>query len=169
MEYRRAQLGGISLLLLGVLAICSSMAHARPRRIWRHRELWKESDVVCIAKLGATTEKDNDLFLPGELDRLDTVLKIELIMKGDVSLEQVTFVHFQYPPNTKFTLGNGPTFPGFPSKNTPANARREVPDVGDIQYLFYLKKRPNGEYGPTSGDNDADFSVAPLQSRAVSD
>lgn len=166
MECRRDRLTGVMVALLIALLMCNSMVHARPRRIWTHSTLWKESDVVCIARLGLTTKKDNDVFFPDELERLDTDLKIELIMKGDESIQELTFVHFQYRPDAKTTLGNGPTFPDFPSQDMAQNVRDAIPVKGKPAYLFFLKRRTNGTYGPTSGDNDADISVARLQSRA---
>jgi hypothetical protein len=159
-----------------VLAILAMTWHvgaveARPRRIWTYEALLSESKVVCLASIKSTTKIDNKDFLPEWLDSYESELTIKAVLKGDPQLKRARFIHYRYKPGVD-ELGNGPSFAVLRDQSKKAEGKEA--DAGKpetdldptLTFLFFLRDREGGAYGPMSGDDDAHLSVARVEGYA---
>src|SRR5436190_1393351 len=91
------------IVAISFVAVCASDASARRIEIWTYEGLFKEADLVVIAKV--TGGKDN-----GEKTKLggwdvqfigtDTAFKVESTLKGKAP-EKLTVLHFRLPDGTQ--------------------------------------------------------------------
>lgn len=149
-----------------VLAMVNHL-DGRPRPIWTYKSLWSESETVCIGVVKSTKVVPNKEFLPDYVEGLESEVRIVAVLKGDTKSESIRFRHFRYRQDIRNTLGNGPTFAVLRGqREIDASGGQGGPvEIGanktsDVSFLFFLKRRGDGTFGPTSGDDDASLSVA---------
>jgi len=135
----------------------------QPGRIWTYETLVAESDMVCIGTVKSTKKVENAEFFPDFLDRFESEIRVLAVLKGDSKLEDLAFVHFRYRPDTRSTLGNGPTFAVLDdlegkegAEGREAGERTKQPAT----FLLFLHRRPDGAYEPACGNDGAAMGVA---------
>lgn len=131
----------------------ASVAITRPIENWTYKKLWADSQVVCIAHIVSSKLTANPDFEPDHLERIESTLKISLVMKGDAKLTDFVVVHYRYKKDAD-GIGNGPSFM---FGDDEIRLSKEQERGGD--FMLFLKRSPEGLYKPTSGDLDAGFSV----------
>lgn len=161
-----------SVFAFAILAITWQFgtAEARPVRIWTYKDLFSESKVVCLASPKSTKKIENKDFFPDHLDCFESKLAVKATLKGDPKIVEIRFIHYHYKPGAN-GIGNGPTFAVLrdwtKAEGKVTDPRKPEPEVDpEMTFLFFLRDRDGGAYGPISGDADAHISVAIVQGSA---
>lgn len=133
-----------------ILALSAVPAIARPVRVWKDAELWKEADVVVLA----TPQSTKDVKVAAVQPRPDywvdveTKLDVQATLKGEAAAE-ITLRHARYKDGV-MPVPNGPMFVRLdPEKRH--------------QFLLFLKRNEAGVLEPLSGQMDAYDSVRWVQ------
>src|SRR5262245_4541744 len=131
-------------------ALITATVSARPARVWSDAELWKEADVVVLARPKST----KDVTLVAKEPRpefwidVETTLEVQIMLKGDAK-DEIVFRHARYKEGA-IPLPNGPIFV------------KLDPDKRQ-QFLLFLKRTEGGVFEPLSGQMDAHDSVRWVQ------
>lgn len=162
----------LSLLLLMLLAL---PAHSRLINWVPYTELMEKSDLVCIVRFSSSHVVDLPLDDPefatdNHNDYLVLLTKFEVIahLKGTCAPE-IGLVHYQFAPGKG--VANGPSFvdfsrPSFPAPRIQSLKQKATPKRSDpkaLEYLMFLKRRPDGKYAPTAGQLDLIVSVRRIE------
>ena len=132
------------------VAISALPASARPVRVWKDAELWKEADVVVLATPRSTKNVKVAAVQPRPDFWIDveTKLDVQVTLKGEAAAE-IVLRHARYKDGV-MAVPNGPMFVRFdPDKRQ--------------QFLFFLKRNADGILEPLSGQMDAHDSVRWVQ------
>jgi hypothetical protein len=160
-----ACLGGVVLLVLVI-------APASARRIedWPYERLFKEADLVVIARAEGTADT-RDVFKAGgwETDFIgqETTLTVQATLKGDAKRDtRIRVLHYRLPRGV--SVVNGPLLVSFRSgtlavKGT-VDGHAFKAALGRPEYLTFLRTRLDGRYEPVSGPIDPALSVRALTS-----
>lgn len=147
-----------------VLCAAGSATLARPIETWTYQKLWNDADLVCVAHVKASKLVANDDFEPDYLEKIESRLTVDVIMKGDRSLKEVTVVYYRYKKGVN-GIGNGPSF-AFGDDEMRFGEKSDQDEKRDRPFLLFLKPVAGGRFKPVSGDMDAGFSVSPVNGRA---
>lgn len=167
--------------MLGTALVASPFAYARLTRAWTPEELRDESDFIGIIEPIANELVDEkltlglmrgQLVLPGVNTRFRVELTFKVTRKSFLHAiffwrytppTEVTVLHFQQT-DAALDVANGPLLVNFPlgpvryEKRT-SKDKQEISNVhmsgATPQYLAFLKRRADGRYEPTTGQEDA--------------
>jgi hypothetical protein len=142
-------------LVAAVLALQAPAASARALPYWPYDKLFKEADLVVIAKATAV-EATDDQPANDDLKRLKTMLRAQTtsfgvlhVLKGKADGNSLRVVHFAFKPGEPGP-DNGPGLMSFETKQPP-------------DHLLFLRARKDGRYEPVTGEYDPDLSVRELR------
>ena len=161
-------------VLAGV--IVPSACWARKVEHWSYDRLFKEADLVVIARAASSRPcKDNwseRFFEQDRFQGLEATFEVASTLKGQVP-ETFKLLHFKYKPD-ETPYNDGPGLVSFLSRSLSIDVR-EAGDPGSSglepvrkrmvsapEYLLFLKKRKDGRYEAISGQMDPDVSVRTL-------
>jgi hypothetical protein len=154
-----------SVILMWLVAAIGLAAPAAGRQIeqWSYERLFKEADVVVIARSeGTAASEDQPAVSPfaAGLTGQRTTFRIESALKGQVEGKQIVVVHFKRKDNVLFA--NGPLLVGFRTEGPViegGGARKYQAKLSRPQYLLFLRKAEGGRFEPVSGQIDPRMSV----------
>ena len=143
--------------------VVGPFASARQVESWPYERLFKEADVVVIATVKASVETKD----PAPDGRWKSVLigqatsfTIDTVIKGTVPAAPLTVLHFKLKPGV--VAQDGPMLVGFRSKGPVIEGGGVVKyhvELGNPQYLLFLKRDGKDRFAPVSGQIDALLSV----------
>lgn len=145
-------------------------ASARLIENWPYERLFKEADLVVIAKAADTTDtKDRFSTKSWKVEFIgqDTQFVAESILKGKLGADKkLTVLHYRLPEGVQII--NGPLLvkfrkDGVPLKGT-INGSAFKAVIGLPDYMLFLRLRPDGRYEPVSGEIDPVLSIRELHS-----
>ena len=171
----------VLLAAMWAAVLTAPSGHARLSRASTPEELWDESDFIGIIEPIATAPADErftlkltdgQLALPG----VNTRFRVEMTFRATRATllhlvffwrhkppQEVTVLHFQ-ETDAASQVANGPMLVNFPlppvryEKRT-LKDQREISNIqmpaATPQYLAFLKRRSDGRYEPTTGQEDA--------------
>jgi hypothetical protein len=176
---RSVSFQSVRVLLVAIVAasFCASAGNARITRHWTWDDLYAESDFVGIVVPVANEPVDEKLTLKlvhGQLTlpAVNTRFRVEMALKHPSSepLKEVTVLHFSETFES-LEVANGPSLVNFPvgpveyEKKT-LKDKKVIAEIHmgktDPLYLAFLKRRADGRYEPTSGQEDADEAFREL-------
>lgn len=164
----------LTCLLLSLLFLRPTFAPAAMVPLPSLAALTNDSDFIAIVRAIDTTPTEDRL--DGELAYrgFNTRFVILTVLKGAGAKpqEMITLLHFDYDPTYKDPIINGPTFMSFAT--APARLERSLIIKGKRQkggatfdavplYIAFLKKRADGRFEPTGGQEYSDFSFREMQ------
>ena len=130
----------------------SQSSCARPVKMWSYDELFAEADLVVIAE--PRTVQRTAESLPrhaGLLVGLTTSFAPKYVVKGTPRERQIRLIHYELK-DTDAIIINAPMLVSF-----------EIDErVIAVEYLLFLKVRPDDRYEPVSGQIDPIMSVRKL-------
>lgn len=168
-------------VLLAAIAVGSffaSTGDARITRAWTWDDLYAKSDFVGIVVPVANEAVDEKLTLKLDhgqltLPAVNTRFRVEMALKraGQAEpLKELTVLHFSETVES-LEVANGPALVNFPvgpveyEKKT-LKDKKVIAEIHmgktDPVYLAFLKRRADGRFEPTSGQEDADESFREL-------
>jgi len=146
---------------------------ARPIPILTYEELAEKSDAIVIADAletqpAKTTTPGTPL--PTGWAQVETMLRVHLVLKGEITDETLTFVHLRPITNKGRSLIGGPTLLTF---NTEGNLwhftfdrhpawRKEGDRFSKAKYLLFLNRLEDGRYEAATGQRDSIEAVKQL-------
>jgi hypothetical protein len=136
--------------------------HARPVKKWSYADLFKESEIVVIAR-AITTEEGTDG--PNQappkpyLKPVITTFDVVQTLKGNGGLKKLTVFHYRLDPERREVIVNGPMLVTFHSDNLKLKLNNVTNAVLKPEYLLFLKKRGDDRYECVSGQYDPRLSV----------
>jgi hypothetical protein len=147
------------LLVLGLVAGFTGLAHSRLFRTWTYQELKDSSDLVVIAHPSESHPLEEEYVLPG-ISRMpskgadsrylargmETKFEILTTLKG-IGVQSVVLHHYGRADDGPEI--NGPSFMEFDPKACD-------------RYLLFLKKRTDGQYEGVAGQTDLFLSIKTL-------
>ena len=157
------QCAHITLLFMMCGWLISPVAFARRIESWPYERLFKEADLVVIAKATATEtcqDKTTDNPWKTEFVGLNTTFQVKAILKGKPGDETITVLHFRLRDGVG--LEDGPLFVSFREKGIRLELKDGIAELGVSEYLLFLKAREDGRYEPVSGRVDPELSVREL-------
>jgi len=150
-----------------VVCLTLLVAPARARKIeeWGYERLFKEADLVVIARAdGSVDTKDEfkEKGWKGEFIGQETTLSVFSVLKGDIkNAKTIKVLHFRLPKDV--AVKNGPSLVTFRNKALPLsgtiNGIAFKAALGRPEYMLFLRARPDGRFEPTSGQIDPALSV----------
>jgi hypothetical protein len=157
-----------TLSAIALLAISAAPAFARLLENWPYERLFKEADLVVIARAERTTETKERLSPAGwkvEFIGQETVFTVQTILKGKVKDERkLQVLHYRLPDDV--LIANGPLLVSFRTEplvlKGVVNGRAFKTALGRPEYLLFLRVRPDGRFEPVSGQVDPALSVREL-------
>jgi hypothetical protein len=158
----RLVLSGILLALTSLL--WTGQATARLLESWPYERLFKEADLVVIAKAVAVAdsgEKTTDNPWKVEFQGVTTTFEAHHVLKGKVD-KKLKVLHFRLKDGQD--VRNGLLLVSFRLKGFSINTKTMKAGVGTPEYLLFLKTRSDGRYEPVSGRVDPELSVREVYS-----
>jgi hypothetical protein len=142
---------------------------ARRVEHWSYDRLFKEADLVVIAKAGETTDtKDrfSTKLWKVEFIGQDTQFVPESVLKGKLDAKKgFTVLHYRLPEKIKII--NGPSLVSFRKEGLmlegTINGMAFQASLGTPVYMLFLRLRLDGRYEPVSGEIDPSLSVRELR------
>ena len=126
----------------------------------------EKSDVVVIGRFEKTedTGKTNSVGLQKiEVLEVQSVFRIEAVLKGTVSTNSLSLKHYRRPPTSspfdEVTVTVGPQY----SFVTFAKSMNSATAYFDDLYLIFLKQRTNGMLVPVTGTTDPKWSFLNIE------
>jgi hypothetical protein len=156
-------------LLVAVLAaaVFPWPCGARPFPRWPYERLFKESDVVVIARADSSRDSggvstDNPWKL--QLQGVDTVFSVRAVLKGKVEGNTLTVFHYRIKPreggdSLDDVVINGPLLVRFRTKDEKLTPAEAAASFGPHEYMLFLKRRADGRTEPVSGQTDPFLSL----------
>lgn len=151
-------------LSVACLLVCCPALLGRFIESWPIKRLFAEADVVIIAAAERTTDVPVALIddrWPLELAGRETTFEINHVLKGQVprsgkiGVLYFNFGKLRHGAKKDEPVIDGPLFVNF--RVTPKKV-----GVSRVEYLIFLRKRPDGRYAPVSGDIDSKLAVREL-------
>ena len=135
-------------IIIALLA-ASATALARPIEMLTYQQLHDRADLILILKVRAITETDaktktEEYGDPDFYQGYKAKCEVLSVLKGSLEQTNVAIAFFQNPQ-------------GIPGFNGAIIAPFMLRD--NLVYLAYLKRRPNGELAPLTGEYDAGRSI----------
>ena len=143
---------------LFLLIICFPLgANARAIPFVSFDELRGKSDLIVIATPIAVREvAEHDQiphYMAGDIkSAIETTFKIWTVLKGDITLKELTLHHLSHNSFTRPQL-NGPTIVSFDPKQ-------------NKKYLLFLKREPDGRYITAWGQVDPYISIREIKNES---
>jgi hypothetical protein len=143
---------------------------ARQIEQWSYERLFKEADVIVIAKPESVADVDvkpKDARMQRDFLGRVTTFSVVSTIKGDAKGKTIDVLHFRMREG--MGSANGPLLISFHTKpvriegkaggnnNTPVTAF--VMELGPPEYLLFLKAGQDGRFEPVSGQYDSRLSV----------
>jgi hypothetical protein len=157
-----------SLITMALLTFAAGPVSGRLLENWPYERLFKEADLVVIARAESTTDT-KDRFKP-ELWKVqflgqDTVFAVQSTLKGKLKEGQtVKVLHYRLPEGV--LVQNGPSLVSFRKDSVElkgtVNDRTFKASLGRPEYMLFLRARPDGRFEPVSGQVDPALSVREL-------
>jgi hypothetical protein len=152
-------------IMLGLLVALGSAGAAVGRQIeqWSYERLFREADVVVIARSEGTAASDDrpaESKWANSLTGQRTTFRIDSALKGQVEGDQIVVVHFKKKENVLFE--NGPLLVAFRTEGSVIEGggmRKYLLKLSRPEYLLFLKKAEGGRFEPVSGQIDPRLSV----------
>ena len=121
-----------------VLAAAALAASAREVGSGSFRELDKRADIIAVARPVSIMDTAEETNLPNispaiQVVGMSTKFDVDLVLKGDSSLTNLTVHHYRLKENKE--LIGGPNLASFDLKES-------------ARYLLFLKHEPDGRYAP---------------------
>lgn len=152
--------------------LCAATASARLLESWPYDKLFKEADVIVIAKALTAEEAAADSFVddrwPLRLIGINTTFEVVHVIKGKAARNKVQVLHFKFGESIHKgkeveAVFDGPSLVEFRGKEltvkTEKNGTLHLPAP---QYMLFLRARKDGRYEPVSGRIDPVMSVREL-------
>jgi hypothetical protein len=154
----------------GVVAIIALPVNARLLEDWPYERLFKEADVVVIAKAGDTSDTKDRFSTKGwkiEFIGQDTKFLAQSVLKGKTGDDKkLTVLHYRLPEGVQ--IENGPLLVRFRKDSVmlqgTINGAAFKAGLGRPEYMLFLRLRKDGRYEPVSGEIDPSLSVRELHS-----
>jgi hypothetical protein len=153
---------------IAVASLIAMPASARLIENWSYERLFKEADLVVIAKAGDTADTKDRFSTKGwkmEFIGQDTQFVAESILKGKLGADKkLSVLHYRLPKGVGII--NGPSLvkfrkDGVTLKGT-INGTAFKGGIGRPDYMLFLRLRPDGRYEPVSGEIDPVLSIREL-------
>jgi hypothetical protein len=151
-----------------LLTLAAGPLFGRGLENWPYERLFKEADLVVIARAEGTAET-KDRFRP-ELWKVEflgqeTAFAVQSTLKGKLKEGQpIKVLHYRLPEGVR--VQNGPLLVSF--RKDPLNLQGTINDrtfkasLGRPEYLLFLRARPDGRFEPVSGQVDPALSIREL-------
>jgi hypothetical protein len=148
-----------------LLVVALPPAFGRLIESWPYGRLFKEADLVVIARTEGTVET-RDRFSPKlwnvEFVGQETRFTVQAVLKGKSNEgDKVKVLHYRLPEGV--LVSNGPLLVSF--RKDPLALKGTVNNeafkawLGAPEYLLFLRARPDGRFEPVSGQADPALSV----------
>jgi hypothetical protein len=162
------RLPGPCLSAIALIAIAAAPAFARLIESWPYERLFKEADLVVIARVERATETKERLSPADwkvEFIGQETVFTVQTILKGKVKDgRKLPVLHYRLPDDV--LIENGPLLVSFRAEplvlKGVVNGKAFKTTVGSPEYMLFLRVRPDGRFEPVSGQIDPALSVREL-------
>jgi hypothetical protein len=153
-----------------ILFLTAMPASARLIQNWPYVRLFKEADLVVIAKAGETADTKDRFSTKGwkvEFIGQETQFIAATILKGKLSAdEKLMVLHYRLPNGV--AIENGPLLVSFRKDGTTLkgtiNGNAFKTGIGPPDYLLFLRLGKDGRYEPVSGEIDPVLSIRELHS-----
>lgn len=148
-----------------VTLLTNSVALGRPIERYTYQRLFKEADLVVIAKAIESKQTADELF-KGEKEYVgyNTEFEINHVLKGVARGETIKLLHFKYvePGELQIRINAphlidvrvGPKSETEPEEEFVSMSNSETPE-----YMLFLKRMLDGRYEPVSGQVDPVMSI----------
>jgi hypothetical protein len=157
--------------MVSAIAIASLLAVPASARLienWPYERLFKEADLVMIAKAGETADtKDRFSTKDWKVDFVgqETQFVAETILKGKLGADKkLTVLHYRLPKGVNII--NGPLLVKFRKEGVAlkgtVNGTAFKAGIGRPDYMLFLRLRADGRYEPVSGEIDPVLSIREL-------
>jgi hypothetical protein len=159
------------LILIGILFTLAagpwaSQALARLLENWPYERLFKEADLVVLARAVAVAdsgEKTTDNLWKVEFRGVTTSFEVRHVMKGKLERKKLQVLHFRLAdPNA--LIFDGPLLVRFRLKPFTLDTKTRKAVVGPPEYLLFLRRKGDGRYEPVSGRIDPQLAVREVYS-----
>lgn len=147
-------------MVIGLLGLLVSSASGRRIENWPYERLFKEADLVVIAKAQDTTAtpdrlKDN----PWKEEFLGqtTAFTVKSVLKGKPDGDTIKVLHYKLQEGRR--IESGPLLLSFRTKGLHIKTKQMDAHLGVPDYLLFLKVRKDRRYEPVSGPIDPKLSV----------
>jgi hypothetical protein len=152
-----------SVVLAALLVLGASTPAGWARRIenWPYDRLFKEADLVVIARAKSSEDCDDtttDNIWKAEFLGTNTTFTVAKVLKGKCDADKITVLHFRLKEGT--AIVSGPLLVTFRTKGTEIelNGGKKV-GIGAPDYMLFLKATKDGRFEPVSGRTDPELSV----------
>lgn len=156
-------------VVAGVVA-CPSAGEGRLLDNWPYDKLMKESDLVVFTRAVKTTDTRDEPpkhSWPNEFVGQDTTFSVAHTVKGKLTGDAVTVLHFKFgalkkgirPGTADELILDGPMLVSFRTKGATVTIDGRKQYMPAPEYLLFLKARKDGRYEPVSGPIDPQLSV----------
>jgi hypothetical protein len=161
-------------IIVSAIAVTSFLtaepASARLLENWPYDRLFKEADLVVIAKAGETADTKDRFSTKGwkvEFIGQETQFIADTILKGKLPADKkLTVLHYRLPKGV--AIENGPLLVRFRKDGTTLkgtiNGSAFKAGIGPPDYMLFLRLRKDGRYEPVSGAIDPVLSIRELHS-----
>jgi hypothetical protein len=152
-----------------VLGLLAAPVSGRLIENWPYERLLKESDLVVIARAEGTVDTKDRFDKSGwkvEFIGQETTFTVAAVLKGKhLAGKPLKVLHFRLPDGV--LVENGPLLVTFHKESLPVTeivaGKRIERKKGRVDYILFLRARPDGRYEPVSGQIDPVLSVRELQ------
>lgn len=159
-------------VLTTLCALSPSTGWARKVEDWPYDRLFKDADLVVIARAVSSVEcKDewNERFFDGSrFQGLETTFEVASTLKGKAP-ETLKLLHFRYKRETP-VYDDGPGLISFLTKPRSTKVKKRGEVLGELapliaskssrpEYLLFLRLRKDGRYEAISGQMDSNLSA----------
>jgi hypothetical protein len=140
------------------VALTAGTAPARPIENWEYERLFKEADLVVIARAESTADDDSRLKTGWDAKFLGrvTTFKVQSALKGKAD-GALKVLHYKLEDGV--SIINGPLLVAFRSKARRIAGKGKAVMEAAPEYLLFLKRGKDGRYEPVSGQIDPALSV----------
>jgi hypothetical protein len=146
-----------SLLALGIVA---PMLSARAIENWPYDRLFKEADLVVIARATSSESCDDKTthnIWKAECLGVNTAFSVKTVLKGKCDEDKITVLHFKL--KDEVLIQDGPLLVAFRMKETVLKLKNAKVGLPPPEYMLFLKATKDGRYEPVSGRIDPELSV----------
>jgi len=148
-----------TVLTLALLLTLPVIAFGRIRPVWTYEQIYRDADLVVIAKPVSSMQLEEKTSLPNispitPVVGIETQLEVRLVLKGEPMTKTVALHHYALQKPSDARHRGAPELVSFDPKQ-PA------------RYLMFLKREAKDRYVPVTGQTDpAAESIIKLESSA---
>jgi hypothetical protein len=149
-----------TLLSLVVVGLLAPILSARGIEDWPYDRLFKEADLVVIARAKSSEPCDDntrDNIWKEEFLGVNTAFSVKTVLKGKCEEDKITVLHFKL--NDEVKIQNGPLLISFRMKPTALTLKDAKVELAAPDYMLFLKATKDGRFEPVSGRIDPQLSV----------